>query len=118
MTAAILGTEEFDVMMIDPASVRLSLPDTFDGLNLDAFVDGVKPLRWRYDDVSRPEDINGDDIMDYVLKFKTQELREITLTKFEHGETIPLTIGGNLKEEFDGSPFEGQDFVLILHPKG
>ena len=103
-------------MTIDPASVRISLPPS-DGFTIDNFDGGVAPDRWSYEDVSGPDDINGDSFVDLVLKFKTQELFQITLTKFI-GQTIDLTINGNLKEEFSGTRFTGQDEVLILGKNG
>jgi hypothetical protein len=104
LTVAILGTEDFDVMTIDPETVRLF----FEGAEGEA-----EPLRWSYEDVSRSDDTNGDGFVDLVLKFKTQDLVMFTITEYM-GETIDLIISGNLKREFDGASFLGQDEVLIL----
>jgi len=70
LPVAILGTDEFDVTQIDPASVRL---------------EGVAPLRWAIEDVATPfvGDIDDcydcttagqDGYDDLTLKFSTQEI--------------------------------------------
>ncbi|NIQ04766.1 MAG: hypothetical protein GWO20_03245 [Candidatus Korarchaeota archaeon] len=110
---AICGTEEFDVMTIDPATVRLTM--------LDA--DGeVTPLRWHYEDVATPymgEEGGGhacgaDGYMDLVFHFRTPEVFEI-LHLYEYtGEAIPLVIIGALFEEEGGTAISGADFVWIL----
>lgn len=109
---AIVGTDEFDVTTIDPATVRL---------------EGVAPLRSALEDVATPfelllgkedclEDCNelkGDGIMDLTLKFKTQEI-VFALGDVEDGECLVLELTGNLKDEFGGTPILGVDVVLIL----
>lgn len=113
LPVAILGTDDFDVTTIDPASVRL----TREGYNCS-----VAPLRWAYEDVATPflgelcccHDLNGDGIMDLTLKFKTQEVKMLITLPDDKGETFPLTIIGNLLEEFDGTAFYGQDCVWVL----
>jgi hypothetical protein len=109
---AILGTEDFDVTTIDPATVRI----TFDDL------EGVAPLRWDYEDVGTPyegelcgcHDLNGDGYMDMTLKFDTQEM-EAALQLSNFASTyIPLTISGNLLEEFGARYFDGSDCMKIL----
>ena len=45
LPVAICGTEDFDVLTIDPATVELTL----EGLGV-----GVSPLRWSYKDVATP----------------------------------------------------------------
>ena len=82
----------------------------------------MAPLRWSYEDVATPfegelcdcHDLNGDGYMDLTLKFKNQELVEnLTLDNLA-GNTIPLSLIGNLKEEEGGTPIVGQDCVWIL----
>ncbi|MCK4808661.1 MAG: hypothetical protein KAS90_03510 [Candidatus Aenigmarchaeota archaeon] len=115
LPVAVLGTEDFDVTTIDPASIRIKLnPDDV----------GVAPIRWNYEDVATPfegelcdcHDLNGDGLMDLTLKFDTQEVVRLTLTD-EMGNTLPLTITGNLMEEFSGTEIEGQDCVRVLEDK-
>ena len=114
MPIAILGTEEFDASMIDPDSIRLSREG----------VDGeVAPLRWSGADVATPfegelcecHEITGDGIMDLALKFGNQEVFNVLKLDELFGNTIPLTITGNLKEEFGGTPIRGEDCVKVLN---
>ncbi|MCK5699030.1 MAG: hypothetical protein KAH93_04220, partial [Candidatus Aenigmarchaeota archaeon] len=99
----------------DPSSIQIKL---------DPEVEGVSPLRWSYEDVATPfegelcdcHDLNGDGFMDLTLKFDTQDVVAMNLLTLG-GETIPLTITGNLKEEEGGTAIEGQDCVLVLEKK-
>lgn len=112
LPVAVLGTEGFDVTTIDPATIRL----TREGY------DGVPPLRWSYEDVATPfegelcecHDLNGDGYLDLTLKFSTQEVIATLGLEGEAGNTIPLLLTGNLKEEFDRTPIEGSDCVRVL----
>ncbi len=114
LPVAILGTEEFDVSIIDPASVKLTLNGNGDG--------EVLPLRWAYEDVATPfegelcdcHDYNGDGYMDLTLKFKIQELVGTLDLGSYGGKTIPLTLTGNLMEDYGGTSIYGQDCVRIL----
>ena len=113
LPAAILGAEDFDVTTIDPGTIQLSR---------EVIEEGVAPIRWSYEDVATPftgelcdcHDLNQDGYVDLTLKFKTQEL--VSQLKLDQvtGETIPLTLTGNLKEEEGGTPITGQDCIWIL----
>jgi hypothetical protein len=104
---AILGTEGFDVTMIDPSTIRL----TRDG------VEGVAPLRWSYEDVASPVGGEvGDGYMDLTLKFDTEELVEILGLRDDAGTTIELTLTGYLLEEYGGTKITGTDSLLVLNP--
>ena len=114
LPVAVLGTEDFDAMTIDPATIQLTIK----------CMEGVAPLRWNYEDVATPfepvedgpccHDLDGDGIMDLTLKFKTQEVVEKLGLEKHAGEIIQLTITGNLMEEFGGTPIRGEDCVWIL----
>ncbi len=116
LPVAVLGTEDFDVTQIDPASVKLSREG----------VAGVSPLRWAYEDVATPFEgelcdchtEGPDGYMDLTLKFSTPELVEVLELADVAGETIPLTLTGNLKEEFHGRAIIGQDCVWVLMEQG
>lgn len=108
LPVAILGTEDFDVTQVDPASVEL---------------EGVSPLRWSLEDVATPyepylgkEDAydcteeGPDGFMDLTLKFDTQEV-VAALGNVSDGDVLVLQLTGNLLEE--GS-FVGEDVVVIL----
>jgi len=109
LPVAILGTDEFDVTMVDPASLLLA---------------GVAPLRWAMEDAATPYEgvfegcgdcsqLAGDGYLDLTLKFKAQEV-VAALGEVRDGDCLKLVLTGNLKAEFGGTPIEGEDFVLIL----
>jgi hypothetical protein len=111
LTVAICGTEEFDVMTVDPVTV------TLDG--------AVPPLRWSWEDAATPymgepgmhacgHDYEGDGYLDLVLLYDTQEAANAMTWPGKVGETLPLIIKGNLKAEHGGAPIQGEDFVWIL----
>lgn len=113
LPVAVCGTEDFDVTTIDPTTIRL----TIEGVE-----EGVMPLRWSYEDVATPytgepgggHALGGDGYLDLTLKFDTQDLvNTLGLSDFK-GQTIPLILTGNLKEEFSGTQIKGQDYVWIL----
>jgi len=107
---AICGTEDFDVMTIDPATVGICY----------GTATPVAPLRWSYEDVATPYTDDGDGghalgadgYLDLVLIFDTQAVVATTLSG-HIGETIPLIITGNLYPAFDGTPILGQDWVWV-----
>jgi len=105
LTAAILGTADFDVADIDPASITL---------------EGVAALHWNIEDVSTPvgegaeececTDEGADSYQDMTLKFDKSLIIE-ALGEIYVGDTIPLMINGELT---DGTAFEGTDCVVIV----
>jgi hypothetical protein len=113
LPVSVLGTEVFDVSTIDPASIRLSREG----------VEGeIYPLRWSYEDVATPfegevcgcHELYGDCYMDLSLKFDTQDVVDTLKMNEVLGTTLPLTLTGNLKEEFGGTPIKGEDCVWVL----
>lgn len=110
ITVAVCGTEAFDVTTIDPVTVELYYGQ----------LGGVPPIRWAYDDVATPytggpcsgHDLLGDGYPDLVLKYDNQEIVD-TFGLDNVGETVPLTIKGQLHEEYSGTPIVGNDCVLI-----
>jgi hypothetical protein len=111
LPVAILGTEDFDVTQIDPASVRL---------------EGVAPMRWALEDVATPyepyigkEDCfdctteGPDGYLDLTLKFGMQEV-VAALGDVNDGDCLVLTLTGNLMEEYGGIAIVGEDVVTIL----
>lgn len=115
MTVAVLGAEDFDVFDIDPETILLTR---------EGYEEGVTPIRWAYEDVATPfegeecdcHDLNGDGYLDLILKFKTQDLVEILWLDLEEiaGETIPLTIIGNLNDEAGSIAIRGSDCIMVL----
>lgn len=117
LPVAILGTEDLDVTTIDPDTIKLTREP------VDCF---VQPIHWSCEDVATPfegelcdcHDLNGDGYMDLTLKFDTQELVSCLALEEVAGETIPLKLTGNLKEEDGGTPITGEDCVQVLNPGG
>lgn len=113
LPVAVLGTEDFDVPTIDPATIRLTR---------EGYEDSVSPLRWSYEDVATPfegelcecHELGPDGYVDLTLKFDIQEVKETLDLEAEADNTIPLLITGNLKEEAGGTPIEGSDCVWVL----
>ena len=112
LPVAVLGTETFDVNRIDPGTIRLSREG----------VDGeVVPTRSGYEDVATLFEgdlcgchkLKGDGNTDLALKFDIQELVRALRLKEVAGVTVTLTVTGNLKEEFGGTPFQGQDCIQV-----
>lgn len=119
LPVAVLGTADFDVTTIDPASVSLvnpSLPPNIAAL----------PLRWSYEDVATPyepyvgktgiRDCNAlgpDGYLDLTIKFDTQSVVPVLGTVVD-GQAVVLQIRGKLKEEFGGTSFVGEDVVRVL----
>ena len=114
LPVAILGSDEFDVDTIDPNTIMLSREG----------VDGVKvsSVNWSYEDVATPyqgdlcgcHDLNGDGYKDMTLKFSTKELVDNLNLKDVMGQTISLTITGDLTEAEGAVPIEGQDCVWVV----
>ena len=101
---AILGTEVFDVALIDPVTIVL---------------EGIPAMRWSYTDVATPvdpeagecycNDLGDDGFTDLAVKFDRTMLIE-TLGEVYDGDEIEFTISGYL---YDGSAFQGTDCVVI-----
>ncbi|MFQ5803665.1 MAG: hypothetical protein ACE5JQ_12280 [Candidatus Methylomirabilales bacterium] len=113
LPVAILGTADFDVTEVDPASVRL---------------EGVPPLRSALEDVATPfdpftgkedcsddcTDKGPDGFLDLTLKFDTQAVLDaIGVGPDDDRACLVLELTGNLKEEFGGAPIVGEDVVRI-----
>lgn len=116
LPVAVLGTADFDVTAIDPATVRLALV-------VGEGEPYVVPLRWSYEDVATPfegelcdcHELNGDTYIDLSLKFDTQELVTMLGLDAYAGETIPIILTGNLRgENGEGLPIIGSDCIRIL----
>jgi len=114
LPVAIVGTEDLDVMMIDPLTINLI---------------GVTPLRCSYEDVVTPyyplmekqdelscTEEGPDGYLDLTLKFDTQEV-VAAIGEVNDGDVIVLTLTGSLLEEHSGTPIIGED-VIIIRKKG
>lgn len=125
LPVAIMGLEDFDVTQIDPATVRLFRKGIADPIK-------VAPLRWSLEDSGVPYEpflgkVSAYDCLDYYpdeygvfdgyldlsIKFKAQEV-VAALGEINDGDMLVLQLSGNLKEEFGGTKFIGEDVVWIL----
>jgi len=107
LPVAILGSNDLDVTMIDPASIRLA---------------GVEPLRSSIEDVATPApdiaDCNcvgtgPDGLLDLTLKFRTQAIIEAT-GDIDDGDIITLELTGILYDSAAREiPIAGHDCILI-----
>ena len=105
LPVAVLGSEDFDVFNIDPASIRL---------------EGVAPVRSSYEDVAAPVSNGADDCdcttegpdgyLDLVLKFDAHEI-VAALGGVYDGDVYLLILTG---ETIAGTPIEGTDCVVII----
>jgi len=114
---AICGTDYYDIMQIDPATVRIYI---------EGIEEGVSPIRWSFEDVATPyvgepgggHALGGDGYLDLVFHFETQAaVNELGLAGYT-GETIPLYIKGRLYSEFGGRSIEGKDYVWVIDLPG
>lgn len=101
---AILGTEVFDVTQIDPDSV---------------YLEGVYRKRYNYEDVTGPHECDcgfdcesPDGNVDMTLKFDRKQIIPV-IGEVNDGDVIELTLTGNLKSEFGGTPIQGTDTIII-----
>lgn len=115
LQTALLGTRDFDVTTVDRSSIR---------------AEGVSPLQINASDVATPYEpyigkdaaddctsAGPDGLMDLVLKLDNREVVTAIETRLGrpvlNGETIIVTLTGNLKTEFGGTPIQGEDVVVI-----
>jgi hypothetical protein len=114
---AVCGTEDLDVMTIDPETVMIYI---------EGVEEGVPPLRWAYEDVATPyigdpgggHELGGDGYTDLVLHYDTQEVVNTLELCVYDDETVPLIVVGNLLEEHGGTAIVGQDYAWLKAPKG
>jgi hypothetical protein len=108
LPVAVLGSADFDVYSIDPASI---------------FLAGVPAIRSSYEDVASPvtdsnececSEEGPDGYLDLTLKFKTQQIVEELVNSGEElvkGQTLILPLTGQLS---DGTSLEGTDCVVLV----
>ena len=108
LPVAILGSEDFDVSTIDPASI---------------FIEGVPAIRSGLEDVATAlvdpnececTEAGPDGYTDLTLKFRTEDIvSELIRTQAEldQGQTLALTLKGAL---LDGTPIVGSDCVILV----
>lgn len=109
LPAAILGTAGFNVVTIDPATIRL---------------EGVAPIRWSLEDVAAPfagdpascsdcTTAGRDGYPDLTLKFDTEAIAT-ALGAVSDRQCRVLRLTGNLRPQLGATPIAGRDVVTIL----
>jgi len=101
LPVAILGSADFDVTLIDPATVTLA---------------GVPATQWAYEDVSTTGECSvygGDGYLDLILHFDIETLTPI-LGEVADGDVVTLKLIGYLYPDFGGTPVIGFDSMTIL----
>lgn len=109
---AVVGTEDFDVTQLDPASIRL---------------EGVPAMRWSLADVTGPytpllgktdcldcNSVNKDKIQDLTLKFSAAAVMA-ALGPVEVGECRVVHLSGSTTS---GCPVAGEDVIRIVSSTG
>ena len=109
MPAAILGSDTFDVMDIDPATINIG---------------GVYPVRTAIEDVATPyypfigKDLDKmscntygpDGYSDLTIKFSNQEIAAL-LNGYVKDDVVKLELTGEL---YDGTDIIGEDIIIIV----
>ena len=99
LPVAILGSADFDVTHIDPATVVLA---------------GVPASHWNFEDVSTGMDcaVGGDGYLDLVLQFDAEVLLAV-IGEVADGDLVTLKLVGYLAPDFGGTPVIGFDVVMM-----
>ena len=123
LPVAVLGTADFDVLTIDPATIALSREGVVDENGDPVF---VRPSRYAFEDVATPFEgelcdchtLGPDGYTDLTLKFRTLEVIEALQLSDVLGQSVALSVTGNLWPEAGepgpGQAFHGEDCVWVL----
>jgi len=108
LPVAIMGTEDFDVSVVDPATI---------------FLEGVEPIRYNYEDVGTPfypfigkegayacTEEGPDGFMDMTMKFNKKDITQ-AIGPVSRGDVITLHMTALT---FDGVLVEGEDVMIIV----
>jgi hypothetical protein len=109
LPVAILGTSDFDVTQIDPTTLEIN------GVPLlrSALLDVATPFTGSLTDCSSCSAAGADGYPDLTVKFDFQAI-SATVVDPVVGSCMDLTITGNLKPEFGGTPIIGTDKIVIV----
>jgi hypothetical protein len=115
---AVLGTLDYDVTLIDLATLYIARADGVGGSIPPN--DGPPGPGPAYEDVGTPfdgelcdcHDWGGDGLLDLSLKFSIWDLvHELDLDLFDGSAILELVVGGAM---LDGTPFEARDCVVLV----
>ena len=118
---AIVGSEDFDVTLIDPDSLMLNgvpiVPENVlitdvtepGGDNTDCFTCFEEPDPTYYPDGTLEWEYSGDGFLDMVVKFDTQALAA-EIAPVGRDDCVGFVLTGTL---LDGTPIEGSDTMVI-----
>ena len=118
LPVALLGTEDFDVSAIDPATIVLARADGV-GDSVSPY-DGPPGPYATIEDVGTPfegelcdcHEVDGDGIDDLSIKFSRPVIvAALALRESNPGATVELVVSGAL---LDGTPFSASDCILIV----
>jgi hypothetical protein len=111
LKVAILGSEDVDVMSVDPRTVQ---------------IEGVSPFNWKLKDAATPYDSDNmqgdcrdctrkgrDGFLDLVLMFKRKDIAKV-IEPAKDGDCLVLTLSG---QTFEGEDILGDDVVRISTKK-
>lgn len=120
LPVALVGADDFDVGLVDVATLRLTRADGV-GESV-APNEGPQGPHTQISDVSEPstgepcacKKLESDGIPDLVAKFKTDALvSAMRLDEFSPGALVELVLTGELQ---DGTPFSARDCVRFVPP--
>ena|GEM_PF-993409 len=122
LPVAILGTEDFDVAMIDVSTVVMTRADLCPGSGEVAPLAGPPGPGASIEDVGTPyggglcdcHELEGDGIDDLSLKFKTEDVvAMLGMEALPNGALVVMIISGEL---LDGTPFTSRDCIRLVPP--
>ncbi|UCG33653.1 MAG: choice-of-anchor J domain-containing protein, partial [Phycisphaerales bacterium] len=120
LPVAVLGDADFDATLVDISTLHIFRADGVGGSIGPN--EGPPGPHTTYEDVGTPydgelcgcHDMNGDGVMDLVMKFKTADLvAALQMDEFEPGALVELVVGGNM---LDGKEFHAEDCVRLVPP--
>ena len=118
LPVALVGSEAFDVMDVDLASLMLIRADGIGGFAVPN--EGPPGPHSVYEDVATPFvgemceciDAEGDGIMDLSMKFRSPEVTSaLELNDLPAGAFVELVLIGT---RLDGTPFEAADCIMLV----
>lgn len=109
VTAAILGSANFDVSKIDVSTVKLNGVSPL----LSGIVDVAAPFGGILTDCSSCTAAGPDGIKDLMLKFNSQALLT-ALGAITDGQCVKVLLTGKLLPTFGSTPITGEDKIIII----